>query len=47
MMMMFFNILGVRNMARAYGALSSTNKRDSLAHVKYGYKECTQVFYMK
>ncbi|BFZ04133.1 hypothetical protein BsWGS_07172 [Bradybaena similaris] len=33
---------GARNMARAYSATSSQSRKDSLANVKYGYKECSQ-----
>ncbi|GFN76144.1 protein fam65c [Plakobranchus ocellatus] len=34
---------GARNMARAYNSSSSLSRKDSLANVKYGYKECSQI----
>ncbi|CAL1527662.1 unnamed protein product, partial [Lymnaea stagnalis] len=33
---------GAKNMARAYSATSSQSRKDSIANVKYGYKECSQ-----
>ncbi|XP_059161938.1 rho family-interacting cell polarization regulator 2-like isoform X2 [Physella acuta] len=33
---------GAKNMARAYSATTSQSRKDSLANVKYGYKECSQ-----
>uniref|UniRef100_A0A2C9L8V1 FAM65 N-terminal domain-containing protein n=1 Tax=Biomphalaria glabrata TaxID=6526 RepID=A0A2C9L8V1_BIOGL len=33
---------GAKNMARAYSATNSQSRKDSIANVKYGYKECSQ-----
>ncbi|RUS83661.1 hypothetical protein EGW08_008567 [Elysia chlorotica] len=37
------NLPRARNMARAYNSSGTLSRKDSIANVKYGYKECSQI----